>query len=438
MKVNDIFDRDIEYLYNSAKELGGTIREIACDSGFFEAVDYVRIRVDSAISGDILTKEDIEPVEDNGSYNLWTDGSYYLGNGANVGWLCHNYYGTELVKPDVFAVEQAMNTYYAECIIRREENPYFHIEEIDFDDEEVFENISKLIVQTLPVNWLMEFLHGEMLASYKVLAYQIAFIKYHYPKVYHAVWNACPPYLETDMPFQEYGNVEMGIVISEEKCYAVFTDAALITKKVYNIFSPGQSVSEKEQFHGIGNLMNTGLACTNLSLTVRTILDAHKVSRATDIAKLNVCVLGNMHNALNLLTYYKNAGFEQMIPFNVIDNPLIPIMKYYELNSKTKLAPGENALVLYIDEFQAMVGIATERNGSYFGIHSSFDKTIVEDFDKHLVDEMYEVVKPKIDLLNISVSEEDKAEFAQQVLDIKKQFRRNKKVRVVFNKSKCY
>ena len=130
MKVNDVFDRDIEYLYNSAKELGGTIREIACDSGLFEAVDYVRIKIDPIISGDILAKENIEPVEDNGSYSLWTEDSNYLGNGANTGWLCHNYYGNELVKPDVFAVEQAMNTYYAECVIRREEDPYFHIEKL--------------------------------------------------------------------------------------------------------------------------------------------------------------------------------------------------------------------------------------------------------------------------------------------------------------------
>ena len=92
MKVNDVFDRDIEYLYNSAKKLGGTIREIACDSGLFEAVDYVRIKIDQTISGDILTKENIEPVEDNGSYSLWTEDSYYLGNGANTGSLCHNYY----------------------------------------------------------------------------------------------------------------------------------------------------------------------------------------------------------------------------------------------------------------------------------------------------------------------------------------------------------
>lgn len=432
MKINEIFDRDIEYLYNSAKELGGTIREIACDSGLFEAVDYVRIKIDPTISGDILTKENIEPVEDNGSYSLWTEDSYYLGNGANTGWLCHNYYGNELVKPDVFAVEQAMNTYYAECVIRREEDPYFRIEEIAFDDEDVYSNISRLIVQTLPANWLTAFLHGEMPVSYKILVYQIVFIKYHFPKIYETVWNACPPYLEMDMPFRETGNVTMGIAVSEEKCCAVFTDSDLTTKNVYNVFTAGQSVSEKVQFEGIGDLEDEDAVCTKLDLTVRTILDAFRVNRVSDIAKLNVCVLGNMPNPSNFKTICENVDFEQL-HCKVMDNPLIPIMKYYERNPKTRLAPGENALVLYIDEFRAMVGIASERNGSYLGIHSFFDKTVVADFDKHLVDEMYEVVKPKIEHLNISVSEEDRVEFAKQVLRIKKQFRRNKKAQVVFN-----
>lgn len=358
MKVNDVFDRDIEYLYNSAKELGGTIREVACESGLFEAVDYVRIKIDPTISGHTLAKDDIELVEDDGSYNLWIENHYFLGNGANVGWLCHNCDGNELVKPDIYAVEQAMNTYYAECIIRRDEDPYFHIEEIDFDDEELFDNISKLIAQALPANWLMGFLHGEMPVSYKILAYQIAYIKYYYPKIYDTVWNECPPYLEMDVPFKEYDNVKMGIT----------------------------------------------------------------------------SVLGNMPKLSDIQLYHENVDIrKELRNFNLVDNPLVPIMKYYELDPKTKLGPGENALVLYIDEFQVMVGIVTEDDGNYSGTHTSFDKTIVEDFDKHLIDEMYEVVKSKIELLDIPVSEEDKAEFAQQVLRIKKQFRRNKKASVVFN-----
>lgn len=460
MKVNDVFDRDIEYLYNSAKELGGTIREVACESGFFEAVDYIKIKIDPTIIGHTLTKEDIEPVEDDGSYNLWTEGSYYLGNGTNIGWLCHNYYGNELVKPDIFAVEQAMNTYYAECIIRRDENPYFYVEEIDFDDEEVFNNISKLIAQTLPANWLTEFLHGEMPVSYKVLAYQIAFIKFHYPKVYSAVWEACPPYLDMNMPVKEYDNVQMGITISEKKCCAAVTDATLVTKNVYNIFSPEQSVSEKVQFQGIGNLENTGLACSNLGLALRAIRDAHMINRTTNTTKRNACVLGNVQIPFDIGRYHEKCAIEkemmaydaldlkdktwkdvielaaemaEMSPLNFIKNPLVPIMKYYELDPKTKLGPEEEAIVLYIDEFQVMIGIATESNGKYFGTHSSFDQTIINRFDKHLIDEMYKVVKPKIELLNISVSEEDKEEFAKQVLNVKKQFKRNKKASVVFN-----
>lgn len=460
MKVNDVFDRDIEYLYNSAKELGGTIREVACDSGFFEAVDYIRIRIDPTIDGHTLTEEDIELVEDNGSYSLWTEDSYYLGDGANAGWLCHNCYGNELVKPDIYAVEQAMNTYYAECIIRRDENPYFHIEEIDFDDEEVFENISKLIAQTLPANWLTGFLHGEMPVSYKVLAYQIAFIKFHYPKIYDTVWNACPPYLEKNVSVDGSRNAKMGITISEEKCCAAYTDSSLVTKNEYNIFSSGQSVTEKVQFQGTGNLMDIGLACSNLGLSIRAICEAHMYNRSTNLTKINACVLGNMPNLSDIRRYHEKVDIEKEMMaydaldledktwaevidmaaemaeinnFNFIDNPLVPIMKYYELDPKTKLGPGESAIVLYIDEFQVMVGITTERDGNYYGPYSSFDKTIVENFDKHLIDEMYEVVKPKIELFNISVSEEDKAEFAQQALSIKKQFRRNKKASVVFN-----
>lgn len=460
MKVNDVFDRDIEYLYNSAKELGGTIREVACESGFFEAVDYVGIKIDPTISGHKLTKDDIELVEDDGSYSLWIENSYFLGNGANVGWLCHNYYGNELVKPDIYAVEQAMNTYYAECIIRRDKDPYFHIEEIDFDDQEVFDNISKLIAQTLPANWLTGFLHGEMPVGYKVLAYQIAFIKFHYPKIYDTVWNECPPYLEMDAPSDEYRDAKMGITISEEKCCAAYTDSSLVTKNVYNICSSGQGISEKVKFQGTGNLMNMGLACSNLGMTLRAIREAHMFNRSTNLTKTNACVLGNMPNLSDIRHYHEKADIEkemlaydaldledktwaevidlaaemaEISHFHLIDNPLAPIMKYYELDPKTKLGPGESAIVLYIDEIQVMVGIATEKDGNYFGPYSSFNKTIVENFDKHLIDEMYEVVKPKIELLNISVSEEDKAEFAQQVLSIKKQFRRNKKASVVFN-----
>ncbi|MDD6805978.1 MAG: hypothetical protein PUD77_06905 [Clostridiales bacterium] len=459
MTVNDIFGRDIEYLYYSAKELGGTIRQIACDSGLFQAVDYVKLKIDPSIGEPVLSKEDIEPVEDDGSYTLWTEDGYFLGNGANVGWLCHNYYGNELIKPDLYAVEQAMNTYYAECAIRRTEDPDFHIEEISFDDQEVFDHISELLVQTLPANWLPAFLHGEMPTSYKVLAYQIAYIKYRYDAVYREVWSNCPPYLKTDNPDRAQDKDTLGIAVSEEYCSAAYADAAAVTGNVYHMGFDGKGISEKIKFAGIGNLMNTGLACTKLGLALKDICETHKYQRNNAPKKINISLLGmsptpffvnrhheNLTDRKEMMAYealdLAGKDFKEVIRMSAemagleevqfIDNPVVPIMKYFERNPKTKPAKNDTALVLYMDETQVMVGVAEEAGGKYYGRYFC-DKAAMASFDQNLAEKMFEVVRPKIEALQVVVSQEDKTEFAQQVNAVKKQLSRNHKATVVFD-----
>lgn len=460
MKVNNVFDRDIEYLYNSSKELGGTIYRIACESGLFEAVDYIKVRIDPSIDGHPLTMDNIEIVEDDGSYRLWTEGCYFLGDGNNVGYLCHNYYSTELVKPDIFVVEQAMNTYYAECAIRRDIDPYFKIEDIDFDDDNVFKNISQLIAQTLPANWIAEFLHGTMPVSYKILAFQIAYIKYYYPNVFDDVWNSCPPYLEEEAARGLSYNARLGITVSENGSEAIFIMPDNKSRSVYNIYATSKGVSQRNIFSGSGSLMNIGLACTNIGLSFRDIFASYRYCWSTYFSSVKTCVLENLPDITEVRANHESiqndkermayeyleledmdwgealdlvADMAEIRSMRFINNPLIPIMKYFEANPKTKLAAGESAIVLYMDGTNAMSGIVTESNGSYVGEHTKFDRTIIEKFNGQLIDEMYKAVRPKLDALNISVSEEDMEDFKAQLPYVKKQFIRNKKAKVVFN-----
>ncbi len=133
------FDRDMaiktyQKLYRIIKEKapGGTIYEVAQDSGFLSAYEYLE-----------------------------------------------NAY----VMSDIYAVRQAVRIYFAEQLIRKTINPRFFMERIKETDEEVLSHMETLIPQIFPEHWLSAYKEGTMPVSYQKMVYQSCYIRYYYEAV---------------------------------------------------------------------------------------------------------------------------------------------------------------------------------------------------------------------------------------------------------------
>lgn len=151
-----------EYLYRKAHELGGTIYEIAKDSGFLSAYED-RKRF---------------PVSEEEDEKELMEGCQSIKEGM----------------PGIYVMWQAIRVYYAENYIRRKENPRFFAERIPAAEEEFLAKKHALIEELLPKHGVIGMDWETMPSSYQKLLEQICYIRYYYEAVYRKVWTG--PFFE--------------------------------------------------------------------------------------------------------------------------------------------------------------------------------------------------------------------------------------------------
>lgn len=474
MRVNEAFGFDIMYLYDSAQELGGTIREVACDGGLLQAVDYCKLQIDPTLAGKVLQEEDITYVEDDGSYELWEKDCSYIADGDNCGWLFDTQmFGKQLVKPDIYVVKLAMKVYYAEQIIRRTIDPHFFAERADFEDEILWDEISKHVLQALSEHWLRGFLHGTLPVSYRILAYQVCYIHFHYPQVYEEVWSKSyyPPYLDEDLPFDNKESAVMGIAMGEHQSMVSYDEYLQKPMEVYGDYVGADNL---RMYHaGSGNLKNAGVACSKMAVAFRDIVQSYYRRRVPEISHINACYIGDVPTAQKIEEYmkqfrgpefsyqkkpeaidknlfvYEELGLEKMngesliykaaemakLPdFYLCKSLLLPIVEYYATGQKKGLENGESAFVFYLDEYGFKTGLVSRINGEYvIQKESEYNKQIVQEFDQRVYEEMVKLIQPKLDIFNISYEDEDVLALKEDVPRMKRQFIRNDSGAVIFN-----
>ena len=238
--------KQYEQLYHTVEELGGTIYEIAKDSGFLSAYKYMLKWTDSEDETENITSDDVTLItecyvyaegndmtkrtflfsedeeetllrsigtqkdgrflvpmhalkelekagylclNDRLSLSAWTSDYTFLGDGWNRALFVETPMEDVYVMPDIYAVQQAVRIYSAECLIRKKMNPRFFAERINDADEVLLSNMETIIPQVFPEHWLVGYKEKTMPSSYQKLVYQICYIRYYYDDIYHQVWT---------------------------------------------------------------------------------------------------------------------------------------------------------------------------------------------------------------------------------------------------------
>jgi hypothetical protein len=394
--------------------------------------------------GKCLTEDDIWIREDDGSVRLWTSECSFVGDGENNrGWVCNTDFGQELVKPDRFAVEQALKTYYAERLIRKTKDARFFAERVDFADDDVFNNISRLIVTSLPKNWLMGFMHQNLPVSYRVLAFQISFIRYHYPDIYEQVWSeSFDPECLREKPVKG----ALGIVLGEEAS-VLLTDDPLL-----------------DVHPGSGALTNAGIACSNIGLLFRGAREAAEPSRviatfagelpdAGQIAEAmaqrkkeegeNTCSVAmfsyeqlELEGAGGTDLIQKAAELAFLSDFTWVSDPLLAAAEYYAKDAHSRMEPGEKALVFYLDESGFMTGVVQNCGGQLsVTCRSGYVRQMMERLDEQLYGEMEALFREIMTLVRKGEEEEILCALRESVPAVRRQFIRNDSAVVAFQSS---
>lgn len=237
--------KQFEQLFHTVEELGGTIYEVARDSGFRSAYEYMLKWTDSEDETENITSDDVTlltecyvyeqdfdeaeriflfskdeeetflrslgtqkdgrflvPVHalkeleragylclnDRTPLTAWTSDYTFMGDGWNRALYVETPMEDVYLMPDIYAVQQAVKIYHAECLIRKNRNPRFFAERINEADETLLSNIETLLPTVFPEHWLVGYKEKTMPLSYQKLVYQICYIKYYYEDIYQLVW----------------------------------------------------------------------------------------------------------------------------------------------------------------------------------------------------------------------------------------------------------
>lgn len=404
----------------------------------------------------------------------------YVGDGWNRALLIKTPVEEVFVMPDVFAVEQAVKTYYAERLIRKTINPRFFIERIEEGNKELMPNMEKLIAEIFPEHWLGAYRSGKIAASYKKMIYQICYIRYFYENIYRQVWSEdYKPYVLTaKFPGAANRTGTLGIALGTEESYAVYAEK---NGKVRNIprFLEGEDAENSRYcFPGTGDLCNAGIAYSELALTYKLILQNTEIVSDTAVQKVNVIVAGNTpsrsditmairdrkENAdleknpkMNLermadiqlegrnldgMDIIREAGNLAGLPdFHAKSRLCMAVARAYNAEEKYRLEEGERALVFYLDNTAFEAGFVEKRDGKLncmaHTYSSDYPTKEMQEADKCLLEKMKGAVCPTLVTLGISVDDEkNRKAFEAVCADIgrvKRQFSRNDTANILFD-----
>lgn len=389
-------------LINTVNELGGTVYDVAVESGFLAAVRYMELHyeeltsVDAFPVGDAIivtevyvqsedkkeperifvcskdARGDVELIKEgeiwDGKliigerrmqelcrqgytmlpvYPLWHNDLTYVGNGFNQALWVTTAFESVFVMPDIHSLEESIRVVAAEDLIKEKYEPGFFIEKIVYPDD----------IDT----------------GYRRLSYQISYIRNLYPDVYELVWS---PMEEKHEPvdFFDLPDAVLGISLGEKVSYAACRMQDGSVKMVPNMEKLSETPEHlKYKYGGCGDILNAGVAFSKMGLIIKEMYLAAGMQLEVNVTKAFITFSGELpdwetieqamekreNTALDLLAFEEiaeehpdgrkliqiAADLAGIPHFEVVDSA-VAVAKAYEAYSGTNaLDLGEIALV---------------------------------------------------------------------------------------------
>lgn len=228
------------------------------------------------------------------SFQPWDSSVTFVGNGFNQALLVNTVFETVFVMPDIYAVEESIKTFYAEELIREKYDVGFWIERISQQDEKVMATLQDRETDILGSS--RPEIYGGLPESYKRLIYQIAYIKTYYPDVYELVWDEHfePDDERTAISF-DTSCASVGISLGCYETYAVCRMADGSIKRVPNMkYSYDTPLCQKYRFKGYGDIRNAGAAGSRMGLIMKEIKESAEFLFDVCVEKVYVTHIGDL------------------------------------------------------------------------------------------------------------------------------------------------
>ena len=398
----------IKKMADTAIELGGTVYEIAEESGFLSAVEYMELHFgEKAVDEDqyseditvvtevyvplngmeeltriflysedasldaelikegkiedgrlVIEQKEIHKLCDSGfhkisDYKFWKSDVVFAENGFRQGLLVKTRYETVIVMPDFYSVEESLRVVEAEARIRERYDPGFCIEKINYPGET---------------------------GSYRRLASQISFIRNFYPKVYELVWSKGEIFEEETKEFTfDIPDAIISINIGEHSSLGVCMTEDGRIRRIPDINCAKDTPDNlKYTFDGCGDILNAGVAFSKMALIMKAMYQAAELVLDVNVTKAVITFSGRIpgkeeitkamlerkSTRLDLLAYeeiksdhldgrgliVKAAGLAKL-PETEIADPAVSIAAAYEAYARDgMLSLGEIALIYDLGE----------------------------------------------------------------------------------------
>lgn len=206
-------------------------------------------------------------------YEVWDD-AVYVGNGCNQALLVWTVFGTQLVMPDLHAVEESIKTYHAENLVRELYHADFCIERIKWQDEKVLSAVGDGQIAVLGCD--NQTFYKSLPECYQKLVYQIAYIKVHYPMAYEMVWGQ-EFYADDERECCDIQRIDatLSVSLGSKEIYAMCKFPDGMIKRVPNVNAPKEMpLWHKYRFKGYGMIHNPGTSGSRMALALKKIKES--------------------------------------------------------------------------------------------------------------------------------------------------------------------
>lgn len=243
----------------------------------------------------------------------------FLGNGFNQALLVRTRFEILFVMPDVYAVEMAVKTYYAENFIREKYNNNFRIERIDFNDE-VIKEVSPEIEKELfgrRLDW------ENISEAYWRMLYQITYIKVYYPKAYEEIWSEWFLADDESMPVNfEPERMTLAISLGENASYGVALMENGFIKRIPNINVAHElPLNLKYQFKGYEtDIKNAGTAGSRMALRMKEMIQSAEILFDACIENVYLTHIGALPSAKEIAEFMEQKREEIGIAGDIKSN----------------------------------------------------------------------------------------------------------------------
>jgi hypothetical protein len=439
----------MQWLSDTAFELGGTVYGVAEESGFLSSFSNIK---------------------------RWMESD-------------KKRYSNELPElPDLFAVRQAIRAYEAERLIRRTIDPYFSLEWRDRENCDVEYFMEHLTDDMFPDHW-MTALHEGVLPEYsRSLMYQVCYIRFYYEDIYRKVWDKSRKEGDIFPPFFEAGcePKTLGISLGVNECFAVYTDAAGKTACIPATFDKEVPENKKYIFRGSGDLCHAGIACSEVALLFQSIMKNKEALSGDPVEKVSVTYNGYLPGRKEIararmerekaqqqagkntaefladmqlemlmdgrvpngIEVIQESGTLAELPgFSAGGATLEATAKAYDARKEYHLKEGEIAAVIYLDNRDLRVGLVQKQEGkiTWWVSRGEPEETVwhwadwmdrKKECDEALVEKMKDAVIP--DLTELGELENERTQKAMEELAgdigrVKRQFLRNDEAIIRFD-----